>query len=61
MLQRPGQDAFAEFRHLHSVAHDDRILADQIDTADMAVEIDADAGPVEMRGNLFICVDFPVP
>ncbi len=52
MLQRPGQQAFAEFRHLHAVAQHDRVLADQVDAADMAVQIDADAGPVEPRGDL---------
>ncbi len=53
MLQRPGQQAFAEFRHLLAVPQHDRVLADQIDAADMAVEIDADAGPVETRSDLF--------
>ena len=53
MLQRPGQDALAELGHLLAVAQDDRVLADQIDTADMAVQVDADTGPVEPRGDLF--------
>src|SRR5262249_22294135 len=38
--------------HLHAVADDDGILADQIDTADVAVEVDAHAGPVEPRRHL---------
>ena len=52
VLQRPGQDALAEFGDLLVVAQHDRVLADQVDAADVAVEIDADAGPVEPRGDL---------
>ena len=52
VLQRPGQDAVAEFGHLHAVADDDRVLADEIDAADVAVEIDAHARPVEPRRHL---------
>ncbi len=51
-LQRPRQDAFTEFRDLLSFLEDDRILADEIDTADVAVEIDADHRPVEARRHL---------
>ena len=51
-LQRPGQQAFAVFGHLLAVAQDDGVLADEIDAADMAVQVDADAGPVEPRGDL---------
>jgi hypothetical protein len=43
----------AEFRDLHTVLDDDRVFADQIDTADMAVEVDADTRPVQPGGNLF--------
>ena len=49
VLQRPGQDALAELGHLLVVAQHDRVLADQVDAADVAVEIDPDAGPVEPR------------
>ena len=52
VLQRPGQEALAEFGHLLVVAQHDRVLADEIDAADVAVEIDADAGPVEPGGDL---------
>src|SRR5579871_6763298 len=34
------------------VLKDDRVLADQIDAADVAVEVDADHRPVEARGDL---------
>ena len=43
VLQRPGQEALAELGHLLVVAQHDRVLADEIDAADVAVEIDADA------------------
>ena len=52
MLQAPRQQAFAELGDLLAVLQHDRVLADQIDAADVAVEIDADAGPVEARGHL---------
>ena len=52
VLQRPWQHAVAELRHLLAVLQHDRILADEIDARDVAVEIDADAGPVEPRGHL---------
>ena len=51
-LQRPGQNAFAEFGDLLAVAQHDGVLADQIDAADMAIEVDAHAGPVQPRGDL---------
>jgi hypothetical protein len=51
-LQRVGQNAFAELRDLHAVLQNDRVLADEIDTRDVAIEIDADAGPVEARCDL---------
>ena len=53
VLQRPGQDALAEFGHLHAVLQHDGVLADQVDTRDVAVQVDADARPVEARGDLF--------
>ncbi len=52
MLQRPGQKTLAEFSDLLVVAQDNRVLADEIDAADVAVEVDADTGPIEPRGNL---------
>ena len=52
VLQRPGQDAVAELGDLLAVLDDDRVLADQVDAADVAVEIDAHAGPVEARRDL---------
>ena len=51
-LQRVRQDAFAELGDLHAVLDDDGVLADQIDAADMAVEIDAHARPVEPGRHL---------
>ena len=51
-LQRERQDALAELRHLLAVLQHDRVLADEIDAADVAVEVDADAGPVEACGHL---------
>ena len=51
-LQRERQDALAELCHLLAVLEHDRVLADEIDAADVAVEVDADAGPVEASGDL---------
>ena len=52
VLVGPGQDAVAEFGDLHAFLDDDRVLADEVDAADMAVEVDAHARPVEARGDL---------
>ena len=52
VLDRPGQDAVAEFGDLLAVLQHDRVLADEIDTRNVAVEIDANAGPVEAGGDL---------
>ena len=52
VLVGPGQDAVAEFGDLLAVLDDDRVLADQVDTADVAVEVDAHARPVEPRRHL---------
>ena len=52
LLQRPRQDAFAELGHLLAVLEHDRVLADEVDTADVAVQVDAHARPIEARGHL---------
>src|SRR5215831_21220623 len=52
VLQRPRQNALAELGDLLTVLDDDSVFADQIDPADVAVEVDANARPVEPRGNL---------
>src|SRR5271157_492454 len=53
VLQRPGQKTFAEFGNLLVVAQHDRVLADKIDATDVAVEIDADQGPIQPGRDLF--------
>ena len=52
VLVGPRQDAVAELRDLLAVLDDDGVLADEVDAADMAVEVDAHAGPVEPRRDL---------
>ena len=52
-LQRPRQKPLAKFGDLLAVLQHDGIAADQIDAADMRVQIDPDARPVEPRGDLF--------
>ena len=47
VLVGPGQDAVAEFGDLLALADDDGVLADEVDTGDVAVEVDAHTGPVE--------------
>ncbi len=47
VLIGPRQNAVAELGHLLAVLDDDGVLADQVDTADVAVEIDAHHGPIE--------------
>ena len=58
-LQSPGQKAFAKFGDLLAVLQDNGIASDQIDPADMGVEIDPDAGPVEAGGDLLDMGRFP--
>ena len=53
MLVGPGKDALAELGDLLAVLQHDRILADQIDPADVAIKVDANARPIETRGDLF--------
>ncbi len=38
---------------MQPVAQHDGVAADHVDAADMRIQIDADAGPVEPRGDLF--------
>jgi hypothetical protein len=52
VLVGPRQDAVAELGDLLALANHDRVLADQVDAADVAVEIDAHARPVEPRRHL---------
>ena len=52
VLQRPGQDAVLELGDLLAVAQNDGVLADEVDARDVAVEVDAHAGPVEPRRDL---------
>ncbi len=52
VLIGPGQDAVAELGDLLAFLQHDRVLADEIDTADVAVEVDAHARPVEPRRHL---------
>ena len=52
VLQGPGQEALAELGHLLAVLENDGVLADQVDAADVAVQIDPQARPVEPRGDL---------
>jgi hypothetical protein len=52
MLQGPRQNAITKFRDLLAILDDNGILADQIDAADVAIEIDAYARPVQPRRNL---------
>ena len=51
-LVGPGQDALPIFRDLLAVAKNDGVLADQVDAADVAVEVDADERPIQSGGDL---------
>ena len=52
VLIGPRQDAVAELGDLQAVLDDDGVLADQVDTADVAVEIDPHARPVQAGRDL---------
>ena len=51
--QRPWQDSFLEFSDLLSVPYLDRVLADQVDPGNMAVQVHPRAWPAKSRGDLF--------
>ena len=51
IVVRDGKQV-TEFRDLLAFLDDDGVLADQIDTADVTVEVDAHAGPVQPGGDL---------
>src|SRR3546814_11803313 len=53
LLQRPVEQAFAKFGDLLAIAQHDRVAADEVDAADMRVEVDADARPFEACRDLF--------
>jgi hypothetical protein len=52
-LQGPRHDALLELRHLQVVAHHDRIFSHQVEAADVTIQIDAHARPVEPGCHLF--------
>ena len=52
-LDRPRQQSLAKLGHLPAVAQHDRVAPDQVRAADVAVEVDPQAGPVEPGGHLF--------
>jgi hypothetical protein len=51
-LQGPRKNAFAELGDLLAVLQDDGVLADQVDTRDVAVEVDPHQRPVQPGGDL---------
>jgi hypothetical protein len=51
-LQRPGHDAFLELGDLLAFAQHHGVLADEVEPADVAVEVQAHAGPVQPRRHL---------
>jgi len=53
VLQRPRQNAVLKFSNLLAVFQNDGVFADQVDTGYVAIEIDANCGPVEARADLF--------
>lgn len=52
MLIAPRQDTFSILGDLLTLADDDRILADEVDPADMAVEVNPHQRPIQPRRDL---------
>ena len=52
MLDRPGKNALAKFGDLFTVFENNRVLTDQINTTDMAIEVNSYQRPIKMRRNL---------
>ncbi len=53
MLQRPWQQAFAEFGDLLTVLQHDRVTPHQVDSANVRVKVDPHRRPVQSRRYLF--------
>ena len=53
MLQRPREQPFTELSNLLAIFQDNRVFPDEVDTADMAIEVNPHHGPVEPCGDLF--------
>ena len=53
IAQCPRQNSFVEFRNLNTVAQFDRVFADQVDTADMRIQVHPHRRPVQPRADLF--------
>ncbi len=53
VAQGPRQDAFLKLGDLHAVFQLDRVLADQVNPGDVAVEVYPHARPVQARRHLF--------
>ena len=51
-LKRPGQNPGLELSDLFAVTDDNGVFADQVHAADVSIEVDADARPIEARGDL---------
>ena len=59
VLQGPRQDTLAEFCNLLAVLKDNGVLADKVNAADVAVQVNADAGPIQPCCYLFYMGRFP--
>ena len=51
-LERPRQKPLPEFRYLLAILEDDGVLTNEVDPADVGIEINPDAGPVKPRRHL---------
>src|SRR6056300_1046315 len=58
-LQGPRQKPFPKLRNLLAILQHDGVLADKVDPADVGIEIDPDAGPIQPRGHLLDMGRFP--
>ena len=61
VLQCPRQDPLAKLGDLLAILQHDGILADQVDAADVAVQVDPDARPVQPRRHLLDVRGLPRP
>src|SRR5690606_22533490 len=50
-LQRPGNDTFLKLCHLQAVSQHDSVLSDQVQAADVAVQIHTNTWPIQARSD----------
>lgn len=52
-LEDPWEDTFLVFGHLYAFTNDDSVFTDEVNTTNVAIEVDAKTWPIQTSGDLF--------